>query len=43
MAREIDIQKEVFYVVVIMGFEALYAGVRLNKSTVPDGIYCYDL
>lgn len=39
----IDVQKEVFAEVEILGHMALFTELRVDRATVPEGMYCYDL
>lgn len=39
----IDVQKEVLAEVEIMGHKALFTELHVDKSTVPKGVFCYDL
>lgn len=39
----IDVQKEVLAKVELSGHKALFTELRVEKSTVPEGVYCYAL
>lgn len=39
----IDVQKEVFAEVEIFGHTAMFTELRVDKNTVPKGMYCYEL
>lgn len=39
----IDVQKEVLAEVEILGRMALFTELRVDRATVPEGMYCYDL
>ncbi len=39
----IDLQKDVLAEVEILGHIALFTELRMDRTTVPEGIYCYDL
>ena len=40
---QFDAGKEIFERVEIEGVEALFTNARLDRDTVPDGLYCYDV
>lgn len=39
----IDVQKEVLAEVEILGHKALFTELRVDKSTIPEGVFCYAL
>lgn len=39
----IDVNQEIFSEVEIAGYQALFTELRVDKSTVPEGVYCYEL
>ncbi len=39
----IDVQKEVLEEVEILGYKALFTELRVDKSTIPEGVFCYAL
>ena len=38
-----DATKEVYEYIELLGKPALFSNFRIDKNTVPDGMYCYDL
>lgn len=39
----IDVQKEIFEEVEILGYKALFTEQRVDKNTIPEGVFCYAL
>lgn len=39
----LNAKKEVFELVELDGIKVLFTNARLDRATVPDGLYCYDI
>ena len=41
--KDVNVMNKKFYEAELLGIRALYTELHTDKSSIPDGMYCYDL